>query len=80
MSKIVNYCQLLNSVNYYNSVRSNFMKDNAEDIQEMKKAVEDKQSIEILSGCCNGMVIKTKYDIHIWIEKHVEDTIGKWDL
>jgi len=67
------------SCNYYNKVRSNFMRDNSGEIKEMRESVRNKIKIEILSGPCNGMTIDTICDIYTWVDERVKNIIGPWN-
>lgn len=65
------------NVKHFNECRSNFMKDNKEDLDVMLTNILCGLPIEILSGPCRGMTLKTKYDLHLYIDKHAADMAGE---
>ena len=61
-------------IKHYNECKHNFLRDNVQEIAEMfASIVKGTPPIEIMDGPCKGMVIKTSRDVHLWIEKHVEE-------
>jgi RNA-splicing ligase RtcB len=59
-------------IKHFNECKALFMSDNRDYINEMMSAIKNKEFIEICSGPCKGMTIKTTYDVHMWIDKHAE--------
>ena len=70
--------QRASEIKHLNRCRHDFIKYNKEDIETMKLNISCGLPIEILSGPCVGMTLKSVQDIHMWIEKHVEAIADPW--